>query len=395
MLYGAAASLTAATAIWAGIPQYREWARMAVAPYAVGALVAIIMRRGRAPSPTARTWLAVAVLAGAALVPMAVETTLRSRDGMGTHAQSEAIITEEAAKALLDGRDPYAAVYLRGPLAARPVATKTHFPYLPGMILFGIPRALDGRAPGTDARVWFAAVTLGVAAWSLLGPPGRSLDPRSRLLAFQFLAVLPTGALPMATGGDDLPVLALMLSSLLLLREARATASGFAAGAALALKQTGLLLLPFLVMAVPRGRRAKAFAAAAVVAIPLSIALAAWNPPAFVEDAVKFPIGLGSERSAAGSATIGSLLVRAFPGRETAMSLLLAGTVLVIAGVLVVRRPPHDAASAAAAAAVVSACALLLAPQARAGYLIYPIDLAVWAVALRSVDSVRERQGAP
>jgi hypothetical protein len=45
-------------------------------------------------------------------------------------------------------------------LVARPIATKTHFPYLPGMLAFGVPRALDGRSPLADARVWFALVTL-------------------------------------------------------------------------------------------------------------------------------------------------------------------------------------------------------------------------------------------
>lgn len=395
MLYGAAAAMAIATALWAGIPQYREWARMAVGPYAVGALVAVAMRRGNAPSAKARAWLAVAVLAGAALVPLAVEVSLRSRDGMGLHAQSEAIITEEAAKALLDRRDPYAAVYLRGPLAARPVATRTHYPYLPGMILFGFPRALTGHPPIADDRVWFAAATLGIAAWALLGRPGRSLHAQPRLLAFQILAVLPTGALPMATGGDDLPVLALLLLTLVLLREGRTTASGAALGAALALKQTALLLLPFVLIAAARGRRAKALGAVAVVALPVSIAFATWNLPAFVEDAVRFPLGLGSERSAAGTATLGSLLVRAFPGHRTLLSAMLAAAVLVIAAILIARRPPRDAAGAAMGAAIVSACALLLAPQARAGYLIYPIDLAVWAVALRSVDSVPEPAGAP
>jgi hypothetical protein len=199
----------------------------------------------------------------------------------------------------------------------------------------------------------------------------------------------------MATGGDDLPVLALLLLSLVLLSEGRTTASGAAQGAALALKQTALLLLPFLLLAVPRGRRAKALGAAALVAVPVSAALAAWNLPAFVEDAVKFPLGLGRERSAAGSVTVGSLLVRAFPGGQTALSLVLAVAVLAVGAVLIVRRPPRDASGAAAAAAVVSAFALLLAPQARAGYVIYPIDLAVWAVALRSVHSVPERTGAP
>jgi hypothetical protein len=396
LLYGAAAALTGLIALFAAIPQYREWGRMAIGPYAVGAVLALALgRRSAVPRIRARAWLAIVVLTGAALVPLCAEATLRSRYGMGLHAQSEAIVTEEAAKALLDGRDPYAAVYLRGPLASRPVATRTHFPYLPGMILFGVPRALDGRSPGSDSRVWFAVASLAVAAWALLGPPGRSVDPRGRLFAFQFLAVLPTGALPMATGGDDIPVLALVLLGLVLLRDARTTGSGLAMGASIALKQTALLVLPFVVVAAPRGRRLRALAGAAAIALPVTAVFAAWNPAAFVEDAVRFPLGIGHERSAAGTPTLGTLLVRAVPGHSTLVSGLLVVAVLAIAALLLVRRPPRDAAGAAGAAAIVSACALVLAPEARAGYLIYPIDLAAWALALRSVDSRAEDPETP
>src|SRR5439155_7877666 len=80
------------------------------------------------------------------------------------------------------------------------------------------------------------------------------LPADGRLLAFQVLAVLPTGALAVATGGDDIPVLALLLLSLVLLRDRRPVAAGLAAGAAGALKQTAWVLLPLLILAAPRGR---------------------------------------------------------------------------------------------------------------------------------------------
>src|SRR5439155_11075931 len=131
-----------------------------------------------------------------------------------------------------------------GPLVARPIATKTHFPYLPGMIAFGLPRALDGRSPVADARVWFALATLAVAGIALL-PRGSALEPNDRLRAFQVLAVLPTGALLMATGGDDLPVLALMLLTLVLADEGRPAGAGVALGVAAAMKPTAWILVPF------------------------------------------------------------------------------------------------------------------------------------------------------
>src|SRR5207253_6671381 len=100
LLYAASAVAALLVAAFASIPQYQEWGRIAVGVYAIGAVLALACRSARS-----RTWLAIGVLLGAALAPMAVETVLRSRTGMGLHAQSEVIITEEAAKAALDGRD--------------------------------------------------------------------------------------------------------------------------------------------------------------------------------------------------------------------------------------------------------------------------------------------------
>jgi hypothetical protein len=388
ILYGTSATVTAFIATGAGITPHREWARVAVGPYAAAAVVSLLIAR-RGPATRLRTWIALAVFVTAALAPLAIETTRRSHSDMGRHAQSEAIIVEEAAKAMLDGRDPYAATYLRGPLAERPLATKTHFPYLPGMVLFGLPRALDGRSPLADARVWFALATVAAAGAALLSPHPwfRAGD---RLLVFQVLAVLPTGALAMATGGDDVPVLALMLLALVLMRDGRLAGAGLAAGAAAALKQTAWILLPFLLVATMAGRARRRTAAAFVaVALPAIVPFVLWNPWAFIEDAIRFPLGIGRGQTVAATPTVGSALVHAFPSAKVPLTILLVTLVGAIGTFALARRPPRSASAAAGTASIVLVAGLLLAPAARVGYLVYPIDLAVWAFVLRSVHSGR------
>jgi hypothetical protein len=375
-----------AALIWlvASIPQYREWARLALGPYAAGAVVALVLRRRHGSAGIrARVVLAVAVFAGTALIPMALEVTWRAHSGPGFHAQSETIITEEAARAFVHGKNPYAATYLSGPLAARPVGTKTHFPYLPGMLVFGLPRALGATPPFADARIPFALAAMAATAAALRLT---RKEPPAKLRIFQVLFVLPITTLLMATGGDDVPVMALMILSLALLDDERTVAAGIALGAAAATKQTALVLLPFLAVGAA-GRRGRgkespialagsAVAVAAVAIVPFVV----WNPSAFVEDAVRFPLGLGHQQSAAGTATLGSLLVRAVPAARVPLTIALVVVVAGAAAYLLLRRPPRTPARAAVQAGLVFALAMVLAPAARTGYAIYPVSLIGWGV---------------
>src|SRR5206468_11002226 len=91
---------------FASIPLYREWSRVAVGPYTAGAAAAAFLAI-RGATSRARIWLALLVLAGAALLPLGLEVGWRARTSPGQHVQAEAILTEEAAKALVHGRDPY------------------------------------------------------------------------------------------------------------------------------------------------------------------------------------------------------------------------------------------------------------------------------------------------
>jgi len=367
---------------------FREWGRLAIAPYVLAAALAGWAGRRSSSSGRPLAIVALAALLGAGILPLALETMWRARTGPGSHAQSEAIVTEEAARALRRGEDPYAAEYLYGPLRARPLGTKTHFPYLPGMLVFGLPRAFDGASPLADGRVAFAAFTLAAAAVALTRPPLQHAGPEASRACFLALSVLPTGALLMATGGDDLPVLALMLLALVLAEERRPVAAAAVAGMAAAMKQAAWILLPLLVLAARHrdGRRAGThFAVTSVtVAAAAVIPFLAWDPGAFVEDVVRFPLGLGRQRSAAETPTLGTALIRAFPSIRPALTLAMVALLIALFLFILVRRPPATASAAARAAALVFVAALLFAPAARFGYVVYPIDLLVWAWALDS-----------
>jgi hypothetical protein len=116
VLYGAAAGVAALSARLDHIPLQRQWARLALWPYAAAAFVALLLAlRGRARStrtpPAARAALAVAVLLAVLVVPLALEIAWRANHGDPRHVQSEIFLTEQGARALLHGRDPYSITY--------------------------------------------------------------------------------------------------------------------------------------------------------------------------------------------------------------------------------------------------------------------------------------------
>ena len=384
VLYGCSAIFAGLTASTAGIPLQRSWGRVALWPYALAAAIALIASRvsGSEQQQRHRRTLLVAVLfAAAAIAPMAMAASRRAGGDPGAHAQSEVIIVEEAATALLEARDPYVAEYRDGPLADRPVATQVHFPYLPAMLAFGIPRALADPASWTDARVWFTAVALAVAGMGLLR---MAASPEDRLRTFQVLFALPTGALLLATGGVDIPVIAMLLGATVMLRNDRPVAAGVMGGLALAAKQTSILVLPFLVLALPGGRTRRRFVfTLGSVGAAFIVPFALWDVEAFVEDAILFPLGLGQGDSAAATPTLGSLLIDLFPSSRTAVTVLLVAAIVIIVASLLFPEGGPSLSQACARAGGAFFAAIALAPAARVGYLIYPVNLIVWAIAFR------------
>ena len=166
----------------------------------------------RLAGTTVRAALAWITWAGAAILPLIIEAVQRA-GGRTDRAQEEVLVVEHMGERLLHDGTPYLG---RDAIAALPPASRLmgYSPYQPGMAVFGLPRAAFGDFWWTDARVWFALVTgaaLVTAVVLLRGAPASLL-----VRAMQAATVLPICALTLATGGDDLPVLALSLLALAL-----------------------------------------------------------------------------------------------------------------------------------------------------------------------------------
>ena len=404
VLYLLSALFCAITAVVALSYDYREWGLMAGIAYGAGAAVTLAgwwrWRRGLLAATTVG-WLRRGVvgllLVGAVLVPLGLELSWRAQGTPGEHAQPEVAVIERAGDRAAAGQDPYLTrpteVGVPPTSDRRSVDATAFFPYLPGMVPFGMLNAAPLPAVLRDARVTLAGFTLLVGAGTLLAT-GASGNRKGR--ALQFLVVLPTGALPLVTGGDDLPVLALLLVALVLAQRRRPVAAGLAMGLAASLKFTAWPLLVLLALAV-RDREERAspwryLAAVATVAVPVVAAGFLASPRAFVQNVIRFPLGLTKVHSPAASPLLGQVLVHAFFHHK----LLVTGLLLVVgAGVVLVtllKHPPRTPAAAARFAAFTMALATLLAPATRFGYLIYPANLVVWGYLLDGVPLRRTQR---
>jgi hypothetical protein len=274
-------------------------------------------------------------------------------------------------------------------------------PYQPGMAIFGLPRALAGGGWWTDARIWFAVVTLiALAAAALIvrsGPPSPAdirpspADPEQRhsrradplVRAVQMATVLPICALTLATGGDDLPVLALCLLALACCATDRFGVAGLAVGAAAAIKSFAFpVLIVLAVLATVSGRGRRFLPGALGLPVLTLIPPLLVDAGGLIENVIRFPLGHGQVTSPAQSPFPGYLISTALPGgRYVAIGLLViaAGTIAV----LLLRRPPRAAATAALFCGYGLLTAIVLMPSTRFGYLLYPASLLVSAPALR------------
>jgi hypothetical protein len=137
---------------------------------------------------------------------------------------------------------------------------------------------------------------------------------------------------------------------------------------------------------VPSDRRARFVGMASIPVLALVVPFLVWDPRAFVEDVLLFPLGLGDGRSSAQTPTLGSALFGLLPEARTPLTILLV--LAIVASVLLLLRTGRSptVGSAGARAAGAFAIAIALTPVARFGYVVYPISLAVWAYAFARVD---------
>lgn len=408
LLYVLAACFALGTLALAESSDYRQWGEMSLGPYVLAAGVCWAVSRhraarasGREDASKSRDWLRQGVVVGllftVVLVPLTVEVILRAEAKPGAHAQPEVSVIEACGYRVAHHESCYLAdpKTVGGPRTSS--AENSFFPYLPGMIPFGLVSATSGPPELKDARVTLSGFTLLVVIGALLIA---DTTKRRRWRIFQVAIVLPSGALPMVTGGDDLPVLALLLLGLALATRRRPVWSGLAVGLAGTLKFTAWPLLVLLALGERdrEGRRAilrytLTVLAVVVPVLGIGVGLA---PHAFLLNAIRFPLGLTRVKSPAASPLIGQELVSLFPAAKTELIAVLGLVGLLIVGYGFWRWPPDSPQTAARFSGLAMLLATLLAPATRFGYLIYPLNLLTWAVLLRPafspMDALASRQ---
>jgi hypothetical protein len=363
-----------------------QWARVAAFGYGAGAVTACLLFR-RGAGIRARAILAAAVFAAVALVPTVVQADMRSRTATA-NVKSDVLVVEQAAGALFEGRNPYAVVHDDGPLATWPAWARDHFPYLTATIAAGTPRALAGPEPWTDARLLFVALALAAAVPSILWSGAAA---EWRLRAFLVLFVLVSGAPLVVTSGKEILVLAVLLASLVALQRPHPTLSGVAAGSAAAMHQLAWVVLPiYAFMPAKTGGRRVALIAAAI-AVGAVVPFLAWDPSAFLEDAVLYPLGFG--QPAGGAAfTPGSLLASAFPDSRWLVIVVIALAAVTTAA-LGIRRGVRTPSDVARWTGILLLLVMVLAPRVRVAHFALPANLLLWSRLLREGESSEPSAG--
>ncbi|GLZ31424.1 hypothetical protein Lesp02_36120 [Lentzea sp. NBRC 105346] len=360
-----------ATSLWSEFYGYRVWGDFAFVAYVLAAVHALVLLLwsqwlpARLRSRTLPIWLVVVVGFAAPLAKLVV-TRLGAPDWTNTpwtwSAQPNVWVIERSAQLLLANGTPYIDVTALG----RTPDVNDYTPYGPLMPVFGLPRALFGTSPLTDARIMFA-ITAVVAVAVSLRVLGR---PRVPVRAAQLAVAGPLTLLTATVSGEDLAVIALLgLAAALVLREKPGWA-GAVVAMAVSIKLIalpGAVVLTVLVL----GRR-RYFGAFAGVFALVNVPVLLVDPGAFVEHAIRFPAGAAHVRSPAASPFPGHLLTELGPsGHAAALALLVAGGVANLLWLLL--RRPETVADVMKRIVVGMSTAILLMPASRFGYLVYPV----------------------
>jgi hypothetical protein len=398
-----AGSAMFAVGLWSvsTLSPHRDWARYSIAGYCACAIVAVVLAVRR--PERALHWRAI--LTGVcfvlvALFPMSLMINERAVAHHQVHVLPEVAVIERAGIHLAHGQDPYVAEVIGHRLiGAVPGAPRyeAFFPYFPAMTVFGLPASQHFLGDLGDARIWMTLATVALFAAGLLlarAPPDRVLR------AAQVLFVLPTGALFVAGGGDDLPILGFMFLGLAALVVRRPVTSAITFGLAMAMKLTAwpLALLSLFVVREIDGMRGvrRAGVIMAVIVGVFVVPFAVWDPRTFIVNTIAFPLGLSSVNSPAASPLPGHLIASVVPGAHRALLLTLVAVGSPILVWWLWRRPPRDVPSVCRLTAVVAIVVMCVAPATRVGYIVYPVNLLVWSwlfAAPTSSGSIRAKEG--
>jgi hypothetical protein len=355
-----------------------HWGYLAVGPYVVGAALAFALSRMRLRrSSMVRVGLLGLVLLGSVAIPLGLEARWRI-------AQPEVSVITRSAEQLSEGINPYHSYWWHGHLV-NPVpgipSYESFFPYFPLMGVFGLPSAETHVGKGlTDARIAMSLLTL-LASCTALGLLRARGDRKIRVA--QVLLALPTGALFLSTGGDDMPILALLLLGVVALQRRQSNLAGISFGLAAAMKLTawpmalGALLVARNSKARSSWHHVAAWSAAIVSATIVPFAVRA--PWAFMSNVFAFPLGLAGVASPAASALPGHILTTIW----SPLGHVLAPLTFVVGGYFVAkylrRTWPIDLSQMLGLMSVCFTVMMCVASATRIGYLIYPVNFALWS----------------
>jgi hypothetical protein len=379
-LYASGAAVCVVVLLASGHTIHRVAAWWALGAYVAAALVSVMTFR--AAGVAARSALAAGVLIVGGLLPMLVMISDRQDDPTGHHSHAETAVIESGASVLVAGSNPYSAEFDQADISFWSEPVRSHFPYLPGMLVLGMPRTLAADSPLADGRITFIGLTMVILCCAF---PMWQRSSEAKLRVFQLLLVLPSSLLVMVGGGHDLPIVALLFLGVVLLERGLVPVAALPIGLAVASRQLAwvpaILIVVWLWVA---GRRPAAMRFAGVV-VALAVLVAApfviWSPADFWEDVVRWPLNLGDQLSNAAGPSAGRWLTSGGSG-----GLAVAAAMLALAGFVAasIRRPPRSLAATLRRSALVLAVLMLLAPAARFGYAIYPVCLFGWAILLEA-----------
>jgi len=385
VLYGLASAFAGGTYLVSATVAQAWWGALSATPYLVVALLAwVASRQSWRSILRVRIVLCALAVLGAVVVPLVLMAQWRQATPSGNYAQPEVMVIERAANLLYDGHDPYQAIWLHGRLqheVPNVPAYESYYPYFPLMSVFGAPAAITKhRSSATDARVVMSLVTVACLAGALLL---LRLSGRHALRVTQILIALPSGAMFLATGGDDMPLLGMMLLGVAFLSRRRIHAAALVLGLTTAIKLTAwpLLLGATLVARDGQGRSRwrtmVVWSAAVVLSTVLPYVLL--NPATFVSNVIAFPLGLTHVVSPAASPLPGHLLTVLW----APLGHILTPLTLLVGGYFLARylrgHWPLTVSRMLAILALGTSVVILTASATRSGYVIYPMNFWLWS----------------
>lgn len=392
LLYGLAAVFALGLGLTSKEPAQWQWGYLAFVPYAAVAVVALMLDRLRLQRTLmVRAGLLGLVLLGSVAIPLGLETKWRV-------AQPEVGVIHRAGDYLSRGKDPYSSYYKHGklvnPIHGQP-AYESFFPYFPLMGVFGLPSAETHQGKGlTDPRIAMSLLTL-MASCLALGLLRASGQKKIRVA--QFLLALPTGALFLSTGGDDMPILALMLLGVVALQRRRNNFAGISFGLAAAMKLTAWPLAMGALLVARDDKHRSAWWrvggwSAAIILVTVA-PFAVRQPWAFMSNVFAFPLGLTGVTSPAASALPGHILTTLW----APLGHVLAPVTFLIGGYFLAKyvraHAPLSLSTLLAMLSLVFLTMMCVASATRVGYVIYPLNFALWSWACQ--ETVVESSESP